>query len=113
MDFLREKLTVTAAAPGLSETFFADLLQPRPDFDTLVAFAGWSATVQQEMIATKARKNCGGLGWSVCGPGGGVDHPALCAPAAALLCKDGGPDAGPLPREGHATGIVEQPAPAR
>ena len=58
MDFLREKLTVTAAAPGLSETFFADLLQPRPDFDTLVAFAGWSATVQQEMIATKARKNC-------------------------------------------------------
>ena len=58
MDFLREKLTVTTADPGLSETFFADLLQPRPDFDTLVAFAGWSATVQQEMAATKARKNC-------------------------------------------------------
>ena len=58
MDFLREKLTVTTADPGLSETFFADLSQPRPDFDTLVAFAGWSATVQQEMTATKARKNC-------------------------------------------------------
>ena len=58
MDFLREKLTVTAADPGLSETFFADLLQPRPDFDTLVAFAVWSATVQQEMATVKTRKNC-------------------------------------------------------
>ncbi len=58
MDFPREKLNMTTADPGLSDTFFADLLQPRPDFDTLVAFTGWSIRVRQEMATVKARKNC-------------------------------------------------------
>ena len=58
MDFLREKLTVAAAAPGHSESFLANLLEPRPDFDTLTAFADWGAKVRQEMLASKARKKC-------------------------------------------------------
>ena len=58
MDFLREKLSLITAEPGLTDTFFADLLQPRPDFETLTAFNGWSVRLRQEMTAIKARKNC-------------------------------------------------------
>ena len=58
MDFLREKLSLVTAEPGPTDTFFADLLQPRPDFETLTAFNGWSVRLRQEMTAIKARKNC-------------------------------------------------------
>jgi len=58
MDFLHEKFDTTTADPGLTDTFFADILQPRPDFATLVAFNGWSAQFRHEMTAIRARKNC-------------------------------------------------------
>ena len=58
MEFLRNKLTVTEAAPGLSESFFADLLKPRPAYETLVAFKDWAASAQQHMLRAQTRKNC-------------------------------------------------------
>jgi hypothetical protein len=58
MDFLRERLSLTTADPGLSDTFLAELFQPRPEFDQLVAFKDWSAKVQQEMTIIQERKNC-------------------------------------------------------
>jgi len=58
MDFLHEKFNMTTADPGLADTFFADIIQPRPDFETLVAFNDWSAKFRQEMTTIKARKNC-------------------------------------------------------
>ena len=58
MEFLRNKLTVTEAAPGLSESFFADLLEPRPAYETLAAFKDWAASAQQHMLRAQTRKNC-------------------------------------------------------
>ena len=58
MEFLRNKLTVTEAAPGLSESFFADLLEPRPTYETLVAFKDWAANAKQHMLRAQTRKNC-------------------------------------------------------
>ncbi len=58
MEFLRDKLTVTEAAPGLSESFFADLLKLRPAYETLVAFEDWAASAQQHMLRAQTRKNC-------------------------------------------------------
>ena len=58
MEFLRNKLTVTEAALGLSESFFADLLEPRPTYETLVAFKDWAANAKQQMLRAQARKNC-------------------------------------------------------
>ena len=58
MDFLHEKLNVAAAPPGPSTSFLANLLEPRPDFDTIAAYADWGTKVQQEMLASKARKTC-------------------------------------------------------
>ena len=58
MDFLHEKLNVAAAPPGHSNSFLANLLEPRPDFDTIAAYADWGTKVQQEMLASKARKTC-------------------------------------------------------
>ena len=58
MDFLREKLALSANVPGPSKTFFADIVQPRPDFEVLSTYAGWGARVQQEVLHAGARKNC-------------------------------------------------------
>ena len=58
MDFLREKFALVANAPGPSKTFFADIVQPRPDFDVLSTYASWGARVQQEVLNAQARKNC-------------------------------------------------------
>ena len=58
MDFLREKLALIANVPGPSKTFFADIVQPRPDFEVLSTYAGWGARVQQEVLHAQARKNC-------------------------------------------------------
>ena len=58
LDFLREKLALIANVPGPSKTFFADIVQPRPDFEVLSTYAGWGARVQQEVLHAQARKNC-------------------------------------------------------
>ena len=44
MDFLREKFALIANAPGPSKTFFADIVQPRPDFEVLSTYASWGRT---------------------------------------------------------------------
>ena len=58
MEFLRDKFTLVEAAPGLSESFFADLVKPRPTHETLIAFKDWAAKADQHMTRAKARKNC-------------------------------------------------------
>ena len=58
MDFLHEKFNMVKAAPGPTDTFFADIMQSRPDFDKLAAFNDWSTKIRQEMTDVKARKNC-------------------------------------------------------
>ena len=57
MEFLRDKFTVTEAAPGLSESFFANLIEPRPAIETLVAFKDWAANTKQQMLRAQSRKN--------------------------------------------------------
>ena len=58
MEFLRDNLTLVEAAPGLSESFFADLVKPRPTHETLIAFKDWAVKANQNMTRAKARKNC-------------------------------------------------------
>ena len=57
MEFLRDKFTVTEAAPGLSESFFAHLIELRPAIETLIAFKDWAANAKQHMQRVQSRKN--------------------------------------------------------
>ncbi len=58
MDFLRNKLTVAPSPAGPQKTFFADLLDHRPDISTLAAFESWAVKAHQQMTLAQARKNC-------------------------------------------------------
>ena len=63
MDFLRNKITMVPLPTTLPETFFADLLEPRPDITTLTAFESWAVKAQQQITLTQTRKNCP-LAWA-------------------------------------------------
>ena len=58
MDYCREHLPVSPAAPGEANTFIADVLQPRPDFDKLASFHTWAKDASEKMCEAMKRKSC-------------------------------------------------------
>ena len=58
MDFLKTKPVMAMKSGGFQNTFIADLLERRPQLETLEMFSQWVAMVQTQLIAVKARKNC-------------------------------------------------------
>ena len=58
MDYCREHIPVSPAAPGEANTFIADMLQPRPDFDKLASFRTWAKDASDKMSEAMKRKGC-------------------------------------------------------
>ena len=58
MDFLKTKPVMAMKSGGFQNTFIADLLERRPQLETLELFNQWVAMVQTQLITVKARKNC-------------------------------------------------------
>ena len=58
MDFLKTKPVMAMKSGGFQNTFIADLLERRPQLETLEMFSQWVSMVQTQLIAVKARKNC-------------------------------------------------------
>ena len=63
MDFLKNKPFMAKLSGGFQDTFIADILDRKPQPDTLGVFNQWVPMVQKQMITVKARKNCP-LAWA-------------------------------------------------
>lgn len=58
MEFLREQPVVSLAEPGKTDTFIADVFQPRPAFDEIASSGAWCTKAGEKMHQAMGRKNC-------------------------------------------------------
>ena len=59
MEYLREQPVVSLADTFQSQTFIADIFQPRPAFEEIARFSGaWSTQAAEKIQAAMMRKNC-------------------------------------------------------
>ena len=58
MDFLKNKPVLAKLSGGFQDTFISDILDRKPQQDTLGVFNQWVPMVQKQMLTVKARKNC-------------------------------------------------------
>ena len=76
MQFLHEQPSFSLVEGTKTDTFVADVFQPRPDFDQLAAFHQWGADAREKMLEAMGRKIalCCGRLW------------CLMSVASLLLC---------------------------
>ena len=53
MDFLKTKPVMAVLSGGFQNTFIADVLERRPQLETLEMFSQWVSMVQTQLIAVK------------------------------------------------------------
>ncbi len=58
MQSLREQPIVSLADAGNSDTFIADVFQPRPPFDEIENFQVWAGEAAEKIQEAMKRKNC-------------------------------------------------------
>ena len=58
MQFLCEQLRLSLTEGSRTHTFALDLLQPRPDFETITTFHQWSAEAREKMQEAIKRQAC-------------------------------------------------------
>ncbi len=57
-DFLKSVPVMAALSDGFQNTFIANVLERKPQVETLELFNQWVACVRKQMVTVKARKNC-------------------------------------------------------
>ena len=58
MEFSREHPVVSLMDPGKTDTFIADVFQPRPDFEEVAHFHALGSEAAKNMTESMTRKNC-------------------------------------------------------